>query len=93
MSGDKGVGNHKAGLSLNEKLRVGIVYLLIGVATLLGFAASAIVSKFSVLLAGLGVITYVFGLRHGVDADHIAAIDNTTRKLIQDNQRPFTVGM
>jgi high-affinity nickel-transport protein len=32
-------------------------------------------------------------LRHGVDAYHIAAIDNTTRKLIQDNQRPFTVGM
>jgi high-affinity nickel-transport protein len=93
VSGDKGVVDHKAGLSLNEKLRIGIVYLLIGVATLLGFTASAIIGRLSVLLAGLGVITYVFGLRHGVDADHIAAIDNTTRKLIQDNQRPFTVGL
>ena len=93
MSGDKGVVGHEAGLSLNEKLRIGIVYSLIGIATLLGFTASAIIGRFSVLLAGLGVITYVFGLRHGVDADHIAAIDNTTRKLIQDNQRPFTVGM
>jgi high-affinity nickel-transport protein len=93
VSGDKNVVEHNAGLSLNEKLRIGIVYLLIGVATLLGFTASVIIGRFSVLLAGLGVITYVFGLRHGVDGDHIAAIDNTTRKLIQDNQRPFTVGM
>ena len=93
MSGDKGVVDHKAGLALNEKLSIGIVYSLIGVATLLGFAASAIIGRFSVLLGGLGVITYVFGLRHGVDADHIAAIDNTTRKLIEDNQRPFSVGM
>jgi high-affinity nickel-transport protein len=51
------------------------------------------VGKLSVLLAGLGIVTFVFGLRHGVDADHIAAIDNTTRKLMQENQRPFTVGL
>jgi high-affinity nickel-transport protein len=83
----------KAKLSLDEQVKVGIVYSLIGVATLLGFVASANIGRFSVLLAGLGIIAYVFGLRHGVDADHIAAIDNTTRKLLQDNQRPFTVGM
>jgi high-affinity nickel-transport protein len=76
-----------------EKVKIVIVYSLIGLATVLGFVASAIVGHLSVLLAGLGVVTYVFGLRHGVDADHIAAIDNTTRKLMQDNQRPFTVGM
>lgn len=93
MSEDEGFVDHKATLSPNEKLRIGIVYSLIGVATILGFIASTIIGRFSVLLAGLGVIAYVFGLRHGVDADHIAAIDNTTRKLIQDNQRPFTVGM
>jgi high-affinity nickel-transport protein len=80
-------------LSLNEKVKICVVYSLIGLATVLGFVASTIIGKFSVLLAGLGIIAYVFGLRHGVDADHIAAIDNTTRKLIQDNQRPFTVGM
>ncbi len=38
-------------------------------------------------------MAYVFGLRHGVDADHIAAIDNTTRKLMQEGKRPCTVGM
>lgn len=43
-------------------------------------------------LAGLGVLAYVLGLRHAFDADHIAAIDNTTRKLLQDGGRPLGVG-
>ena len=86
-------GKLNAMLSQGEKIKVVTVYVLIGLATFLGFTASAIVGRLSVLLAGLGVVTYVFGLRHGVDADHIAAIDNTTRKLMQENQRPFTVGM
>ena len=37
-------------------------------------------------------MAYVFGLRHGVDADHIAAIDNTTRKLMHEGKRPLSVG-
>ena len=41
---------------------------------------------------GIGVTVYALGLRHAFDADHIAAIDNTTRKLIQDGQRPLSVG-
>jgi nickel/cobalt transporter (NiCoT) family protein len=41
---------------------------------------------------GLGVTAYTFGLRHAFDADHIAAIDNTTRKLMEDGQRPMGVG-
>jgi high-affinity nickel-transport protein len=80
-------------LSKSDKLKILTVYSLIGLATVFGFVISTIVGKLSVLLAGLGIITYVFGLRHGVDADHIAAIDNTTRKLMQENQSPFTVGM
>ena len=43
-------------------------------------------------LAGLGIVAYVLGLRHGVDADHIAAIDNTTRKLMQEGKKPLAVG-
>ena len=43
-------------------------------------------------LAGLGILAYSFGLRHAFDADHIAAIDNTTRKLLQDGRRPLGVG-
>src|SRR5207245_1293145 len=81
------------GLSRGEKLRIVSIYSSIAAATLLGFLASLVVGKLSVVLAGLGIVTYVFGLRHGVDADHIAAIDNTTRKLMQEKQRPLTVGM
>lgn len=80
-------------LSQSDKVKILTVYSLIGLATVFGFVISTVVGRLSVLLAGLGVITYVFGLRHGVDADHIAAIDNTTRKLMQENQCPFTVGM
>jgi high-affinity nickel-transport protein len=43
-------------------------------------------------LIGVAFVIYGLGLRHAVDADHIAAIDNVTRKLIQDKQRPVTVG-
>jgi high-affinity nickel-transport protein len=48
--------------------------------------------------AGVGVLAYTFGLRHAFDADHIAAVDNTTRKLMADNtetggtRKPLSVG-
>jgi high-affinity nickel-transport protein len=41
---------------------------------------------------GVGVTAYTLGLRHAFDADHISAIDNTTRKLMAEGQRPLTVG-
>ncbi|MGZ4453564.1 MAG: Nickel transporter NicT [Nocardioides sp.] len=41
---------------------------------------------------GLGVTAYTYGMRHAFDADHIAAIDNTTRKLRADGHRPKSVG-
>jgi high-affinity nickel-transport protein len=41
---------------------------------------------------GIGLTAYTLGLRHAFDADHIAAIDNTTRKLMSDGQRPLAVG-
>ena len=41
---------------------------------------------------GIGLTAYTLGLRHAFDADHIAAIDNTTRKLMNDGQRPLAVG-
>ena len=43
-------------------------------------------------LLGTAVLAYSFGLRHGLDADHIAAIDNVTRKLMQEGGRPVAVG-
>jgi nickel/cobalt transporter (NiCoT) family protein len=41
---------------------------------------------------GTGVLAYTLGIRHAFDADHIAAIDNTTRKLVGDGKRPLSVG-
>jgi high-affinity nickel-transport protein len=41
---------------------------------------------------GVGLTAYTLGMRHAFDADHIAAIDNTTRKLMADGKRPLSVG-
>ena len=46
----------------------------------------------SVLGIGTGVLAYSLGLRHAFDADHIAAIDNTTRKFMAEGKRPMSVG-
>jgi high-affinity nickel-transport protein len=45
------------------------------------------------ILLPTAFLAYTFGLRHAVDADHIAAIDNSTRKLMQDGERPVAVGL
>jgi high-affinity nickel-transport protein len=44
------------------------------------------------VLLGAAILAYTFGLRHAVDADHVAAIDNVTRKLMQEGKRPVAVG-
>jgi len=71
---------------------IGIYAILIGFN--IGVWAALLLSsaKYGVLL-GLAPIAYGFGLRHAVDPDHIAAIDNTTRKLMQDGKRPVGVGL
>ena len=58
----------------------------------LGWGLFLVYSRDNAALAGLGALAYTFGLRHAFDADHIAAIDNTTRKLLQDGKRPLGVG-
>jgi high-affinity nickel-transport protein len=82
----------KLGLNAGEKASILSIYAALVIITILAFAASAVIGRDYVFLAGLGVAAYVFGLRHGMDADHIAAIDNTTRKLMQEGRRPLTVG-
>ena len=58
----------------------------------LGWGLFAWYSASNPALAGLGVLAYTFGLRHAFDADHIAAIDNTTRSFLQQGKRPLGVG-
>lgn len=80
------------GLSVGEKARIVLLYAIVASATLGGFSASLAIGQSYAVLAGLGVAAFVFGVRHGFDADHIAAIDNTVRKLLQEGKRPLTVG-
>jgi nickel/cobalt transporter (NiCoT) family protein len=71
---------------------VGIYALLIGANLAAWLWAFACFRDYPVLL-GTALLAYSFGLRHAVDADHIAAIDNVTRKLMQQGQRPVGVGL
>ena len=69
-----------------------VVYSLLAVVNLLVWIwALASFWRFPVPL-GTALLAYSLGLRHAVDADHIAAIDNVTRKLMQQGQRPVGVG-
>src|SRR5512135_2851998 len=50
------------------------------------------ISKTTVFGVGTGALAYTLGMRHAFDADHIAAIDNTTRKLVGEGKRPLSTG-
>jgi high-affinity nickel-transport protein len=77
---------------MSERTR--LVALAGGVALLhaVGWGLYLWYARHTPALAGLGTLAYTFGLRHAFDADHIAAIDNTTRKLLHDGKRPLGVG-
>jgi nickel/cobalt transporter (NiCoT) family protein len=70
---------------------VGLYVLLIAGNVLAWVWALLAFRDFPVLL-GTALLAYSFGLRHAVDADHIAAIDNVTRKLMHEGKRPIAVG-
>jgi high-affinity nickel-transport protein len=72
--------------------RVCAIAVLLIVANLAVWAWAMLVFWHQPVLLGTAFLAYGFGLRHAVDADHIAAIDNATRKLMQDGKRPVGVG-
>jgi nickel/cobalt transporter (NiCoT) family protein len=75
--------------------RARLIVLFAALAALNALAWVALLAaahRFPLLLA-LGVTAYVLGMRHALDADHIAAIDSTTRKLVHSGQRPIGVGL
>jgi nickel/cobalt transporter (NiCoT) family protein len=89
----------RRGLTRQEWTRVGGMALTVIGLNVLGWGmlAAALgghyhVSKPGLFGVGTGVLAYTLGMRHAFDADHIAAIDNTTRKLINDGERPLSVG-
>jgi high-affinity nickel-transport protein len=75
-----------------ERIRLVLFYAAIAAIHVLGWGLLLSVAPQYPALVGLGGLAYSFGLRHAFDADHISAIDNTTRKLLQDGKRPVGVG-
>jgi nickel/cobalt transporter (NiCoT) family protein len=75
-----------------ERIRLGLFYGAVALLHILGWGMLLATARQYPALVGLGGLAYSFGLRHAFDADHISAIDNTTRKLLQDGRRPVGVG-
>jgi high-affinity nickel-transport protein len=76
----------------NLRRRVVGIYGVLAVITIAAWAWALVAFHAQPVLLSLGLLAYSFGLRHAVDADHIAAIDNVTRKLMQEGKRPVTIG-
>ncbi len=76
----------------NLRGRVASIYTVLSIANLLVWAWALALFRQQPVLLGTAFLAYGFGLRHAVDADHIAAIDNVTRKLMQAGRRPVSVG-
>src|SRR5262247_3798416 len=91
MSGTRvtSIFNDRAG---NLPAKVAGIYVFLFVCNAAAWVWAWITFRHSIILLGLAGLAYSFGLRHAFDADHIAAIDNTTRRLMTDDRRPFGVG-
>jgi nickel/cobalt transporter (NiCoT) family protein len=90
----------RARLTADERTRVLAMAAVIIALHVIGFFILLVLvaphryllGKTGVFGVGLGITAYTLGLRHAFDADHISAIDNTTRKLMADGRRPLGVG-
>ena len=80
------------GFDPGERLRLVLFYFAIAAMHVIGWGLLLSIARETPALLGLGGLAYSFGLRHAFDADHISAIDNTTRKLLQDRKKPVGVG-
>jgi len=90
----------RGSLTPAEWRRAGVLAFVIGMLHVIGFGllfgfvvpAHLNLGSAGLFGVGVGVTAYTLGMRHAFDADHIGAIDNTTRKLMTDGQRPLSVG-
>ena len=79
--------------AVNLRGRICAVYALLLLFNLGAWLWALLAFRHYPVLLGTALLAYSFGLRHAVDADHIAAIDNVTRKLMQEGKRPVSVGL
>jgi len=73
--------------------RIIALYVFLFALNALAWTSAAIALSDRPTLLGTALLAYVLGLRHAVDADHIATIDNVVRKLMQEGKRPLAVGL
>jgi high-affinity nickel-transport protein len=76
----------------NLRLKIACIYVVLIAANLAAWLWALVAFRHHPVLLGTALLAYGFGLRHAVDADHLAAIDNVTRKLMQEGKRPVVVG-
>jgi nickel/cobalt transporter (NiCoT) family protein len=86
------LSNCVSAASSNVRNAVLLMYAVLAVMNIGAWAWALIAFNHFPPLLGVAFLAYTFGLRHAVDADHIAAIDNVTRKLMHDGKRPVSVG-
>ncbi len=77
----------------NLRVKIVVIYGVLIAATFGAWAWALMAFHDYPVLLGTAALAYSFGLRHAFDADHIAAIDNVTRKLMQEGKRPLGVGL
>src|SRR3982074_2666430 len=75
-----------------ERKRLAGFFGGVGLLHIAGWGLLLAVAAGQPTILALGGLAYTFGLRHAFDADHISAIDNTTRKLLQSGRKPIGVG-
>lgn len=76
----------------NSRAKMLFIYIVLLAVNVLAWLWALVAFRQYPVLLGTAMLAYTFGLRHAVDADHIAAIDNVTRKLMQEEKRPISVG-
>ncbi len=79
--------------SADQRRKIAAIYILLLTASAVVWAWALIALAGRPTLLGTAFLAYVLGLRHAVDADHIATIDNVVRKLMQEGKRPYSVGL
>lgn len=85
-----GLTKRCGGASGGLRGQAAVIYVLLIGANIAAWAWALIAFRDYPILLGTALLAYSFGLRHAFDADHIAAIDNVTRKLMQEGKRPLS---
>ena len=78
--------------SVQIKTKIALTYAVLVAANVAAWTWALIAFVDRPILLGTALLAYMFGLRHAFDADHIAAIDNVVRKLMQEGKSPYSVG-